>query len=79
MPKWRQCSAIRVSRVADAKADATPYIPPMAHNNGMVPKSGRKGLSENAAKFRGLAKPVDPAGTAYDPGPPENSGSIRNI
>jgi excinuclease ABC subunit B len=48
----------------------------MAHNNGMVPKRGRKGFSENAAKFRGLVKPVEPAGTAYDPGPPENNDSL---
>jgi hypothetical protein len=26
----------------------------MAHNNGMVPKRGRKGFSENAAKFHGV-------------------------
>ena len=48
----------------------------MAHNNGMIPKRGRKGFSENAAKFRGLVKPVEPAGTAYDPGPPEDNDSL---
>jgi hypothetical protein len=48
----------------------------MAHNNGMIPKRKAKGFSENAAKFRALAKPVDPAGTAYDPGPPENADSL---
>jgi len=48
----------------------------MAHNNGMVPRKGRKGLSENAAKFRAAVKEVDPAGTAYDPGPPEMSDSL---
>ena len=48
----------------------------MAHNNGMIPKRGRKGFSENAAKFRGLVQPVDPAGTAYDPGPPDNGDSL---
>jgi excinuclease ABC subunit B len=52
------------------------YIAAMAHNNGMVPKRGRKGFSENAAKFRGLVQPVEPAGTAYDPGPPENSDAL---
>src|ERR1700733_14881612 len=51
---------------------------PMAHNNGTIPKKGRKGFSENAAKFRAAAavKPVEPAGTAYDPGPPENNDSL---
>ncbi|MEI9887454.1 MAG: excinuclease ABC subunit UvrB [Rhizomicrobium sp.] len=40
----------------------------MAHNNGMVPRKGRKGLSENAAKFRAAAAvPIAAAGTAYDP------------
>jgi excinuclease ABC subunit B len=48
----------------------------MAHNNGMVPKRSRKGFSENAAKFRGLVRPVEPAGTAYDPGPPEDGDSL---
>jgi len=48
----------------------------MAHNNGMIPKKGRKGFSENAAKFRGLVKPVEAAGTAYDPGPPEDNDSL---
>jgi len=50
----------------------------MAHNNGMVPKRGRKGLSENAAKFRAAVDKVavEPAGTAYDPGPPENNDSL---
>jgi excinuclease ABC subunit B len=48
----------------------------MAHNNGMVPRKGRKGFSENAAKFRSAVKEVEPAGTAYDPGPPENDGSL---
>ena len=48
----------------------------MAHNNGMVPRRGRKGLSENAAKFRAAVKEVEPAGTAYDPGPPENNDSL---
>jgi excinuclease ABC subunit B len=48
----------------------------MAHNNGMIPKRGRKGFSENAAKFRAAAQPVEPAGTAYDPGPPENDDSL---
>src|SRR5881275_2828943 len=50
----------------------------MAHNNGMIPrsaKSGRgkgRGFSDSAAKFRAAADavPVEPAGTAYDPGPP---------
>ncbi|MBV9991340.1 MAG: excinuclease ABC subunit UvrB [Alphaproteobacteria bacterium] len=46
----------------------------------MVPKrrgkSAAGGFSENAAKFRGLVKPVEPAGTAYDPGPPENSDAL---
>jgi excinuclease ABC subunit B len=50
----------------------------MAHNNGMVPKRGRKGLSDNAAKFRAAVDQVaiEPAGTAYDPGPPENNDSL---
>jgi excinuclease ABC subunit B len=50
----------------------------MAHNNGMVPKHGRKGLSDNAAKFRAAVSKVavEPAGTAYDPGPPENNDSL---
>ena len=48
----------------------------MAHNNGMVPRKGRKGLSENAAKFRAAVKEVEPAGTAYDPGPPEMNDSL---
>ncbi|HWA91932.1 MAG TPA: hypothetical protein VG889_17970, partial [Rhizomicrobium sp.] len=52
----------------------------MAHNNGMVPKrrgkSAAGGFSENAAKFRGLVTPVEPAGTAYDPGPPENADTL---
>ena len=48
----------------------------MAHNNGMIPKRSRKGFSENAAKFQAAVKPVEPAGTAYDPGPPENNDSL---
>jgi excinuclease ABC subunit B len=48
----------------------------MAHNNGMVPRKGRKGFSENAAKFRAAVKDVEPAGTAYDPGPPESNDSL---
>jgi excinuclease ABC subunit B len=48
----------------------------MAHNNGMIPKRSRKGFSENAAKFRAAVKAVEPAGTAYDPGPPENNDSL---
>ena len=50
----------------------------MAHNNGMVPRRGRKGLSDNAAKFRAAVGKVavEPAGTAYDPGPPENNDSL---
>ena len=48
----------------------------MAHNNGMIPKRSRKGFSENAAKFRAAAQAMEPAGTAYDPGPPENSDSL---
>jgi excinuclease ABC subunit B len=48
----------------------------MAHNNGMAPKRKGKGFSENAAKFRAAVKAVEPAGTAYDPGPPENSDSL---
>ncbi len=48
----------------------------MAHNNGMIPRKGRKGLSENAAKFRAAVKEVEPAGTAYDPGPPENNDTL---
>ncbi len=48
----------------------------MAHNNGMIPKRSRKGFSENAAKFKAAVKPVEPAGTAYDPGPPENNDSL---
>src|SRR6185312_10145303 len=48
----------------------------MAHNNGMVPKRRGKGFSESAAKFRKLATPIEPAGTAYDPGPPENSDTL---
>src|ERR1700679_2325817 len=63
-------------REAAAFAGGNPYIPAMAHNNGMIPKRGRKGFSENAAKFRGLVQPVDPAGTAYDPGPPDNGDSL---
>src|SRR5437868_14753991 len=61
-----------------AKRRPTPYIGAMAHNNGMVPKRGRKGLSENAAKFRSAVDKVavEPAGTAYDPGPPENNDSL---
>jgi len=45
----------------------------MAHNNGMIPRKARRGFSENAAKFRAAAAkaPLDPAGTAYDPGPPD--------
>ncbi|HTP77143.1 MAG TPA: excinuclease ABC subunit UvrB [Rhizomicrobium sp.] len=43
----------------------------MAHNNGTVPRKRGKGMSEAAAKFRGAAAPVEPAGTAYDPGPPD--------
>ena len=51
----------------------------MAHNNGMMPRStkgGRgkgRGFSDNAAKFRAAADvmPIEPAGTAYDPGPPD--------
>ncbi|HVZ91365.1 MAG TPA: hypothetical protein VG843_06920, partial [Rhizomicrobium sp.] len=57
-------------------AGATLYIGAMAHNNGMVPRKGRKGFSENAAKFRAAAKEIEPAGTAYDPGPPESDGSL---
>jgi excinuclease ABC subunit B len=49
----------------------------MAHNNGMVPKRGRKGFSENAAKFRAaVTQAVEPAGTAYDPGPPEDNDAL---
>jgi excinuclease ABC subunit B len=51
----------------------------MAHNNGMVPRRGRKGLSDNAAKFRAAVDKVaavEPAGTAYDPGPPEDNDSL---
>jgi len=61
--------------VQAAKARATLYIAAMAHNNGMVPRKARRGFSENAAKFRAAAAkaPLDPAGTAYDPGPPETS------
>ncbi len=55
---------------------AATYIAPMAHNNGMVPKKGRKGFSENAAKFRAAVTAVEPAGTAYDPGPPEDNDSL---
>ena len=48
----------------------------MAHNNGMIPRKGArraKGMSEASAKFRAAADavPIEPAGTAYDPGPPE--------
>ena len=52
----------------------------MAHNNGMIPRTkargrgkGWRGFSENAAKFRPAADavPIEPAGTAYDPGPPD--------
>ena len=52
----------------------------MAHNNGMIPRSAKggrgkgsaRGLSEAAEKFRAAAAavPIEPAGTAYDPGPP---------
>jgi excinuclease ABC subunit B len=46
----------------------------MAHNNGMIPRSGRKGgASDNARKFRAAVDkvPVSPAGDAYDPAPPD--------
>ncbi|MBV8976919.1 MAG: excinuclease ABC subunit UvrB [Alphaproteobacteria bacterium] len=44
----------------------------------MVPRKSRRGFSENAAKFKAAADkaPLDPAGTAYDPGPPELSDSL---
>ena len=64
---------------AGCKAGTTrTYIGGMAHNNGMVPKRGRKGLSDNAAKFRAAVDKVavEPAGTAYDPGPPEDNDSL---
>jgi len=58
------------------------YIRPMAHNNGMIPRSGKGGrgkgsaggLSDNATKFRAAANavPIAPAGTAYDPAPPKS-------
>ena len=43
----------------------------MAHNNGKIPRGRGKGMSEASARFRAAAAPVDPAGTAYDPGPPD--------
>jgi excinuclease ABC subunit B len=54
------------------------YIPVMAHNNGTMPRAGGRGpgkgrgFSDNAVKFRAAvdAVPIEPAGTAYDPGPP---------
>ena len=54
----------------------------MAHNNGMIPRKGAraatKGMSEASAKFRAAADavPIEPAGTAYDPGPPEPSDIV---
>lgn len=53
----------------------------MAHNNGMIPRfdKGRgknaagKGMSEAGTRFRGAVErvPIPPAGTAYDPSPPQ--------
>ncbi|HEX3652312.1 MAG TPA: excinuclease ABC subunit UvrB [Rhizomicrobium sp.] len=58
----------------------------MAHNNGMMPRvkgargngKGSRGFSDNAAKFRAAADavPIEPAGTAYDPGPPETDDRL---
>ncbi|HEX3876422.1 MAG TPA: excinuclease ABC subunit UvrB [Bryobacteraceae bacterium] len=61
----------------------------MAHNNGMMPRAkgargngkGSRGFSDNAAKFRAAADavPIEPAGTAYDPGPPDLDQVNANI
>jgi excinuclease ABC subunit B len=42
---------------------------------------GPRGLSDNAAKFRAAADavPIEPAGTAYDPGPPDLDQINANI
>jgi excinuclease ABC subunit B len=54
----------------------------MAHNNGMIPRVRKskadRGLSDNARKFRGAVEqvPIPAAGTAYDPGPPENDDRL---
>jgi excinuclease ABC subunit B len=56
----------------------------MAHNNGMIPRAGKRaggkgsakaqpdGLNEGAQRFRDAAAavPIPAAGTAYDPAPP---------
>jgi hypothetical protein len=50
----------------------------MAHNNGSIPRSRKgkadSGLTDNARKFRGAVEhvPIPPAGTAYDPAPPNS-------
>ncbi|HEY4113276.1 MAG TPA: excinuclease ABC subunit UvrB [Rhizomicrobium sp.] len=48
-----------------------------ARGNG----KGPRGLSDNAAKFRAAADavPIEPAGTAYDPGPPNLDQINANI
>src|SRR3954463_13774215 len=59
----------------------------MAHNNGMIPRSAKggrgkgRGFSEAAAKFRAAAEAVliEPAGTAYDPGPPDLDQINANV
>ena len=48
-----------------------------ARSNG----KGSRGFSDNAAKFRAAADavPIEPAGTAYDPGPPDLDQINANI
>jgi excinuclease ABC subunit B len=41
-------------RSVEARA-ARPYIPPMAHNNGMIPRGSARGLSEAGARFKAAA------------------------